>query len=517
MTRWWVGMAAVLSVAGCGAIIETARMSTQHTFLNQKMAEGPPIEDVVTSFDEALTCLRGKIRPEVIFAVGQVVDTTGKENFADGGTGKFVSQGAGEMVQSALFRAGVSVVNRRDPNIAILESNWGIRDIKRQVPVNFYISGSINSLDFLPGGGAAATVAGVGPRYRQNRILIGLDLTMTDAFTGRVVASVPLQKQIFARELGVSLGRFFGDTLVSLDAGGMEREALHFALRQMLSLATFELLGQIMNPDIYGPCREKVGGFAGAITKTGTADRDVMAAAVWASREAKAEALLVDVKNAGPPAPPAAPGGAPQQAAAAPGQVTKQDVTQQLTRGAVSAAIRSLNLAHESEKAPSREQAVKLAAESIRLSNLALDALKKAAEAGLNGDEGDAAAVVVQQAFEAARKAATAATSREKDPSGTGAPTNGTGPEDEAAKPAAAPLQPVPADGTAPAAPGAATEPAVPGAAVPAATVPGAAVPGTAAPAPAVPGADPALPAPTKPPEVPLVPGTQGYERRFGQ
>jgi len=520
-------MAAALSVAGCGAVIEAARMSTQHTFLNQKMAEGPPIEDVVTSFDEALTCLRGKIRPEVIFAVGQVIDTTGKENFADGGTGKFVSQGAGEMVQSALFRAGVSVVNRRDPNIAILESNWGIRDIKRQVPVNFYISGSINSLDFLPGGGASATVAGVGPRYRQNRILIGLDLTMTDAFTGRVVASVPLQKQIFARELGMSLGRFFGDTLVSLDAGGMEREALHFALRQMLSLATFEMLGQIMNPDIYGPCREKVGGFAGAITKTGTADRNVMAAAVQANREAKAEALLVDVKNAAAPAPPAAPAAAAQPAAAAPGQVTKQDVTQQLTRGAVSASIRALNLANESEKAPTRAQAVKLAAESVRLSNLALDALKKAAQAGLNGDEGDAAAVVVQQAFEAARKAATAATSREKDPSGTGAPTGGTGPEDAATKPAAAPLQPLPESGAVPATPGTATDTAVPGAAIPGAVVPGANLPGaavpgtgvpeTTTPAPTVPVADPALPAPTKPPEVPLVPGTQGYERRFGQ
>jgi hypothetical protein len=140
---------------------------------NVAPVNGPPIEDVVTAFDEALSCLRGKIQPGITFAVGSIVDATGKESYAEGATGKFVTQGAGEMVQSSLFRAGVTVVNRRDPNIPIVETQWGIRDLSQQLPVNFYISGSINSLDFIPGGGVSFQIAGAGPRYRQNRILIG--------------------------------------------------------------------------------------------------------------------------------------------------------------------------------------------------------------------------------------------------------------------------------------------------------------------------------------------------------
>ena len=411
-----VALLAASALAACGPLAEVSRSWTTASTENVPIAEGPPIEDVVTAFDEALSCLRGKIRPEVIFAVGQVIDHTGKENYSEGGSGKFVSQGAGEMVQSALYRAGVSIVNRRDPNIAIVESNWGIRDIKRQVPVNFYISGSINSLDFIPGGGAEISVAGIGPRYRQNRILIGLDLTMTDAYTGRVVGSVPLQKQIFAREVGFSAGRFFGETLVTMDAGGMEREAVHFALRQMLSLATFELLGQIMSPKVYDPCREKVNTFAGSISHSGTGDRNAMAAAVQAARDAQAEALLVAVQNPEPqaPAPAQAPPPAVQQPASAPKDPAAA-AAQELHRTAIAAAVRSISLAKESEGAATQKQAVQQSAESLRLANMSLVALKRAADSGLSGDQGDAAAVVVQQAVEAARKAALAATTRKPD------------------------------------------------------------------------------------------------------
>ena len=506
----WLSLTLAASLSACGIPGEVSRGWTTSPKANVAMSEGPPIEDVVTAFDEALSCLRGKVRPEVIFAVGQVIDHTGKENYSEGGSGKFVSQGAGEMVQSALYRAGVSVVNRRDPNIAIVESNWGIRDIKRQVPVNFYISGSINSLDFIPGGGAEVSIAGIGPRYRQNRILIGLDLTMTDAYTGRVVGSVPLQKQIFAREVGVSAGRFFGETLVTMDAGGMVREAVHFALRQMLSLATFELLGQIMNPSIYDACRAEVNSFAGSVSHTGTGDRNAMAAALKAAKEASAEALLVEVKNPQPPAPPAQPG-QPQRpvapAAAAPqagpgpaGAQPQGPTAQNLHRTAVSAAIKAISLAKSSEKAATQKEAVQQSAESLRLANLSLITLKQAAAAGLSGDEGDAAAVVVQQAIEAARKAALAASSRQ-DPALA---------DPQPAPPEAAAQAPAPAAADAAPATGQTAPETTPAEAIP--TVP---TDGQGA------VAEPAAPAePTAAPEgpaIPDVPGTPAHIRKFGQ
>jgi curli biogenesis system outer membrane secretion channel CsgG len=356
---------------------------------NAALVEGPPVEDVVTAFDDALSCLRGKVQPGITFAVGQIVDATGKETYAEGGTGKFVTQGSGEMVQSALFRAGVTVVNRRDPNIPIVETQWGIRDLQQQLPVNFYISGSINSLDFIPGGGFSAQVSGMGPRYRQNRILIGLDLSMTDALTGRIVASVPLQKQIFSSEMGASMGRFFGETLVSLDVGGQEREAVHFALRQMLSFATFELLGQLINAQTFAPCKEKVSPFYGTISNTGTGD-------------AEALRMAAQMPPSRPAAPPAA---APQPAAAAPPQQQSSqraarsidEQVRELANHAMVFGARAVAAAEESMAAENLDDAAVKAAEATELLRGAVQILQRAAELGLGGPEGDAVALVVER------------------------------------------------------------------------------------------------------------------------
>lgn len=261
-----ISLAAALTASACAGAAGIGAPDR-----NAALPEGPPISDIVTPFDEALQCLDGHIQESVTFSVGAIVDQTGKEQFTEGGAGKFITQGAGDIVQSALFKAGATVLNRRDPRIMETEVKWGIRDPRRIVPSNLYITGSINSLDFIPGGGAETQVAGIGPRYRQYRMLVGLDLALTDANSGRVVANVPLQKQIFASEAGVGVGRFFGDTLVSVDLGGQEREALHFALRQMLNLATFDLLTQVMDPKNYEECRAAIDRAHGFVDNTRTA------------------------------------------------------------------------------------------------------------------------------------------------------------------------------------------------------------------------------------------------------
>lgn len=241
---------------------------------NEQLVSGPQIEDVVTPFDKALSCLNGRINREVLrFSVGAVIDATGKEQLSESGTGKFVTQGAGDIVQSALFQAGVTLVNRRDPRIIDSEVKWGIRDTKSQLASTFFITGSINSLDFLPGSGFDLQVGGMGPRARQHRILVGLDLSMTETRTGRILANVPLQKQIVASEEGFGVGRFFGTTLVSLDMGNRNREALHFAMRQMLNLATFEMLTQLMKPEQYIDCWEMAESANGVLGNTRAAQK----------------------------------------------------------------------------------------------------------------------------------------------------------------------------------------------------------------------------------------------------
>src|SRR5690606_41516888 len=77
------------------------------------LVQGPPITDIFTPFDMALSCLKGQLRSDVSFSVGAILDQTGKDVVTNGGSGKMVTQGAGDMVQSALFQAGVSLMNRQ--------------------------------------------------------------------------------------------------------------------------------------------------------------------------------------------------------------------------------------------------------------------------------------------------------------------------------------------------------------------------------------------------------------------
>ncbi|MFD1438010.1 CsgG/HfaB family protein [Acinetobacter terrae] len=222
------------------------------------LVQGPPITDIFTPFDMALSCLKGQLRNDVNFSVGAILDQTGKDVVTNGGSGKMVTQGAGDMVQSALFQAGVSLLNRRDPRIIESEAKWGIRDPRQIKASDYYVTGSINSLDFIPGGGLDMQIGGVGPNYSQTRIMVGLDLSLTDTRSSKVVANVSLQKQIAAQDYGISAGRFAGHTLLNIQVGKGEREATNFALRQMLNLATFELLSQVIPPATFESCRTEI-------------------------------------------------------------------------------------------------------------------------------------------------------------------------------------------------------------------------------------------------------------------
>jgi curli biogenesis system outer membrane secretion channel CsgG len=279
------------ALTGCSAM--NGRGVTVPTGKDEVLVKGPAVMDIVTPFDRALSCLDGRINKDALrFSVGSVVDSTGKEQVTDGGAGKFITQGAGDIVQSALFKAGATVVNRRDPRIIENEVKWGLLSTKEQALSTFFITGSINSLDFLPGSGFDVQIAGLGPRYRQNRILVGLDLSMTETRTGRIVANVPLQKQVVATEDGFGIGRFFGKTLVSLDIGGKEREALNLVLRQMLNLATFELLTQVMNPAKYGDCYAMISAVDGVTDNS----RSSVRLHEYLTGQARAAELVVQAK-----------------------------------------------------------------------------------------------------------------------------------------------------------------------------------------------------------------------------
>lgn len=367
---------------------------------NAELVQGPPVEVIVTPFDPALQCLKGRIGKDLAFSVGTIADNTGKEQYADNGSGKFVTQGAGDIVQSALFLAGVTVVNRRDPNIALAESNWGIRKLSDQFASDFYITGSINSLDFIPGGGGRIELAGVGPRYRQSRILIGIDLALTAAHSGEIVANSSVQKQIYTEEMGIAANRFFADVLVTLEVGGMEREALHLALRQILSYSTFDLLAQVANQTDVADCAAKIadggtvfsdGNFS-ARSGDGLAFQEARAAAseaeIAASAPAAAPVVQADVVQ-----PPTA-----DTALVAPPAPLPLEA-QQLANAATSYAAKAIASADSVLNAKTAAEATAAVDLALQFMTLAIQTLREAATKGLVGPEGDAVATLVEKAI----------------------------------------------------------------------------------------------------------------------
>jgi curli biogenesis system outer membrane secretion channel CsgG len=217
---------------------------------DMKLTEGPkPVYQITTPYDSLLSCLSSAyLGKKASIGVGAISDETGKFSISDSGNGKFVTQAAGDIVQSALLQSKIArVVNRRDPRVMKLEASFGGK--VKWIGSDYHITGSINSLDFLPGGGIDASVYGVGAKYRQHRMLIGMDLFLTDTKTSEVVGNSSIFKQIVADEVGANIGRFFGDILVAVDLGEQHREAVHFALRNMLKMAVFEMMTDLYDID----------------------------------------------------------------------------------------------------------------------------------------------------------------------------------------------------------------------------------------------------------------------------
>ncbi len=239
-----LGIAFGLLVLGSGCAATTPYKE------NMELTQGPKaVSQIMTPYDSLLSCLSSAYKgKQANIGVGSVSDETGKFSISDTGNGKFITQAAGDIVQSALLESSiVKVVNRRDPRVMKLEAAFGGK--VKWISSDYHITGSINSLDFLPGGGIDANVYGIGAKYRQHRMLVGMDLFMTDTRTSEVISHSSVFKQIVADEVGASVGRFFGTTLVAIDLGEQRREAVHFALRNMLKMAVFEMLTDLYNVD----------------------------------------------------------------------------------------------------------------------------------------------------------------------------------------------------------------------------------------------------------------------------
>jgi hypothetical protein len=214
-----------------------------------------------------------------------------------------------------------------------------------------------------------------------------------------------VQKQLYAEEFGFSSNRFLGETLLAVDVGAVEREAVHLALRQALSYATLSLLAQVMPKGAVADCAAKIP--ASAVV---AAPSEIVAVAgdgseLAAAREASAKAKAALAAPQGAPEaklpadarPGNGQGGEPS--AKSPPEAVK------IANAATSYAARSIAAADSVLQAKDKAEATAAANEAAQYMTLAIQSLRDAAGKGLTGAEGDAAATLVENAIRATEAA----------------------------------------------------------------------------------------------------------------
>ena len=204
-----------------------------------------------TPYSQCLTELQQfQVKKKPVFSVGEVADKTGQINYDD--NGHALSQGASEMVISALYKTGKThLVERLDLRIPLAEVKLSeqrrlSRNIKNygKLPASdFIVVGALTELNYnIVSGGAQAFVQGIGGGARSVVINVALDLRVIDArnFAIRYVST--LQKQIFGYEVEANVFRFFGNTLVEFDAGAVRNEPLQLGVRSVAEMAVYQIM-----------------------------------------------------------------------------------------------------------------------------------------------------------------------------------------------------------------------------------------------------------------------------------
>ena len=233
-----------LALSGCSTAFDT----TQQT----KPLIGPPVTDNVTPYTVCLTTLeRRPVNSRPTFAIGQIVDKTGKNAYDDVNNSTELSQGVSEMVISAFFKTGqVNLTERLDPRIALAEQQLVQQNLIQTpvgqadvAPAHFLVLGALTELNYnIMSGGNRLYVAGVGGSRRFAVINVGIDLRLVDMRTLGTVYVTSLQKQIVGQEYEAGIFRFFGDQFVEFDSGRVRNEPLQLGVRSVVEMAAYQIL-----------------------------------------------------------------------------------------------------------------------------------------------------------------------------------------------------------------------------------------------------------------------------------
>jgi curli biogenesis system outer membrane secretion channel CsgG len=170
-----------------------------------------------------------------VFAVGEIADKTGQIAYYDK-AGNNLTQGAAEMVMSALYKTGkANLVERYDLRLPLAEVKLAEQ--------NFILVGALTELNYnIVTGGVGLRIAGIGAGTRMAVVNVAMDLRVVNARNFSVAYVSSLQKQIYGYEVQADVFRFFDQTYVELEAGHVRNEPLQLGVRSVAEMAVYQIM-----------------------------------------------------------------------------------------------------------------------------------------------------------------------------------------------------------------------------------------------------------------------------------
>ncbi|MDO8877360.1 MAG: hypothetical protein Q8M24_20370 [Pseudolabrys sp.] len=216
-------IAATLMVGGCGQGFTWNTSETDLGGPDRKIrvpvtkASMPSSVQPYPRIEATLVCIRqtGVLRGKT-FVVGPFADSTGKINaVAQGATGNFVPQGgSASYVTDALTKAGGQVVS----------TYFGAPT--KAVPAQYAVNGIFNSLDFGTSAQADVRVGGIGPTMELGWAQLSLSIQLDEVATRVNRQMSMIQRPVRYTQLGATVGKTFGNTLVTGSGNLQNQERL---------------------------------------------------------------------------------------------------------------------------------------------------------------------------------------------------------------------------------------------------------------------------------------------------
>lgn len=254
-----VGAISVFSMTGCTSFIGASGPAGVKPNFSYAVTNND------TPYSQCLEDLRDiSVKNLPVFAVGEIADKTGQLNLDENGHGHALTQGASEMVISALAKTGkANMVERLDLRIPLAEVKLSeqkrltrtLNDYGKFPASDFIVVGALTELNYnIVSGGSQLFIRGIGGGARMVVINVAMDLRVIDGrnFAIRYVSS--LQKQIVGYEVEANVFRFFGDTLIEFDGGAIRNEPLQLAVRSIAEMSVYQIFTDFLKLPVAKGC-----------------------------------------------------------------------------------------------------------------------------------------------------------------------------------------------------------------------------------------------------------------------